>query len=491
MGKVINKYGFFIAITLLTIAYLFFPSHNLSMDSLNYGSAVKYGETLFEPHHLLYSYFNYLLYSFLNYITPFSIDALMFMQFLNGVFALLCLLLFHGIMQKLTGDRQKAHVWTFFIGCSFGVMRFAVEAETYIIPIFFSLLSSRFYLNYLNTLKSKNVLLAGLFASIACLFHQVQLLWGIGLFFGFLRTRKIKNILYFLLPALSVLVVYSFVLVFYENTSFSFENLIKYSLSYYYSNDSDTNIGRVNFLMTPISFFRTFFQVHGNLIDLLHIMPFLYISIFLTLAFLVLSFYHFKKSVKFFKRGKFWKYDFQSTHLLIFVFQLAFAFFSHGNAEFMVMLPFLIPFFLYLFLDFKLKPVVYFSLAMFIWNFCFAVFPNHHFDYQNNKELITFIKENPDKVFVLNEGDNVFCRYYYEFGVNEYDRIANSYDMDKIRNFANEHKIIYTDVLTKKSSFNRASIALSFDKPDFVPVRHIKHIDAVMGGFDIDEVVLK
>ena len=490
MRKIINTYGFPSAIITLAFVYLFFPSNNLSMDPLNYGCEVKYGETLFEPHHLLYSYFNYLLYNFCNTISPFHIDVLKFMQCLNGIFAILCLFLFNRLLQKFMNDKPKANAWTLFAGCCFGVMRYAVDAETYIIPIFFSLLSSWYYLNYLTTAQSKNVWFAGVFASLACLFHQIHLFWGIGLFLGFLRTRKIKNVFYFSIPAFSVLAVYSIVLIFYDKISFSFNHLIRLLFHYYYSDSADVHLGSVNFIMTPISFFRTFFQVHGVISDILRLIPFFYILFLPVLFFIALSVYYFKKEVKF-KKEKLWSNDFQSIHLLIFALQLGFAFFSHGNAKFMVMLPFLIPFFIYLFLDFKLKPIVYLSLAMLIWNFCFAIFPDHYFDYQNNKELIAFIKENPDKVFVLKESNNVACQYYYETGVSADDRIVSNIKIDTIRNFFNENKIIYTDVLTKKVPFNRADIALSSPQMDFVFVRRIKPIDTILGGFYIDEVVPK
>ncbi len=484
----IRSYWYYIAMFIVIIIYLFFPGNNLSIDSFEYGCNVKYGEDLFLPHHLFYSFFNYLLYDFVIRFIP-SIDALKFMQFVNGIFALLSLILFHKIITKKTNDKEKANSWTFFIASCFGVMRFAVNVETYIIPIFFSLLSSYSYLNYLKTRRSRYILFCSIAASVACLFHQIHLFWGIGLFIGLLRTKKIKNILLFLIPTFTVLIAYSTVLTCYIHIPFSIENLITYLADYYYSNDADIHIGSVNFILTPISFFRTFFQVHGNIVNILQLVPAFYAIIPVAAVFLGISLYK-MKSIRF-KKPNFQYADFEFTHFIIFILQLAFAFFSHGNAEFMVMLPFLIPFFIYVFADFNNKFITYMAFAMLIWNFCFAIFPDNHFNYQNNEGLISTIEENPDKIFFLKEKSLIAGRLYYERGKKERYRLLDDSDTTAIKSFIKENKVFYTDVLTKKMPFSRGHIACPSDYSNIIFVRNIKHIHSDLGGFYVDEIKFK
>ena len=164
---------------LLGVIYLLLPNINHLGDSYGYGASVKYGVDLFQPHHLLYTWINYLSY---NCICRFvSIDALRFMQALNAVGAICCLFVLRKIVLIQTGDLNKANWLSIFVGCSFGVMRFAVEAEVYIFPIFFSLLSSILFVKYVVEKQSSYLpFLSGIMATLSCLFHQIHLFWGIG-----------------------------------------------------------------------------------------------------------------------------------------------------------------------------------------------------------------------------------------------------------------------------------------------------------------------
>lgn len=482
----ISQYVFYLIMVIIVFVYLFFPGNNpFSEDSISYANNVKYGEDLFKSHHLLYNAFNYYLFTSLKLLTP-SLDAYRFMQLVNGVFGLLCLFVFRKIVIQLSGDIIKANIWTFFTASCFGVMRFSVEIETYIIPIFFSLLSSLFYFKFLKTEKICYILFCSLMASTACLFHQIHLFWGIGLFVGFLTTRKIKQIISYALPTVSVLIVYSIVMTFYTEMEFSLANLWLYLADYYYSVDAEIGIGLSNFILTPISFFRTFFQVHGIIVDILHLMPLCWMVIPIVLIFVGFGVF----SLKGLKTKQLYlsKCKFETTHLLIFILQFTFAFFSEGNAEFMVMLPFLIPMFIHSFLDFDLKVIKYFSIGMLIWNFCFSVFPNHYFDYYNDSQLLCVIKENPDKAFILLQRNVVLEKYYYYTGDYEDDRLIHSYREDDILRLKSENKTFYTDFLSKKMPLNRDKIIHDWKYDHLFLVKHIKRINADLGTFFIDEV---
>lgn len=476
------------ALIIILVIYFLFPNNNLSVDSLSYGSSVKYGVDLFSAHHLLYNYFTFVLFSVIKVVFP-TIDALKFMQFTNALFTVFSLLLLRKLIIKLSNDKDKADIWTFFVAACFGVMRFAVEAETYIMPIFFSIISSLFYFKYLKDKKLINILLCSIFVSVACLFHQIHLFWGIGLFFGLLFFGKTKHVLIFSVVTLLIPLVYSLVLVIHYQIDFSFENLIRFLGEYYFSDNADVKIGLINLIITPITFFRTFFQVHGVVIEVLRLLPVFYIIIPIVLFLIFWGLIKLIKSVSF-SHFKLIEYPFEFTHLLIFMLQFAFAFYSHGNSEFMVMLPFLIPLFINMFLRYDIKAIQYIAIAMLIWNFSFAIFPNNYFDYQNNKELISFIKNNPDKIFILKERNTVVNQYFYEVGTDEYIRLIDYQNKRAIKRVLKEGKPIYTDVLSKKVPFNRADMYDSYDV-NFVLIRHLIRIDTELGGFFVDEVSLQ
>jgi len=483
---VFRGYSFKIMLLLFSFLYLLFPNNNHLVDSLGYAGNVKFGVDLFAAHHLLYSYFNYLLFVCMKFAFP-SVDAIRLMQFVNGIFALLCLFLLRKIILKQTSNVTRANAWTAFVGCSFGFMRFAVEAEVYIIPIFFSLLSSYYCLNYLQNNKLKDVFLSGLFASIACLFHQIHLFWGIGLFIGFLSLKKIKPLFLFLLSTPIVLIIYSLVLVYYNHVQFSFYNLFHFLAEYYFSAQADVSVGSSNIIITGITFFRTFFQVHGIVLEVLRLFPLFYLVIPVVVILLLYSIVRLVKTIKI-NGLSLAKVPFERIHLIIFILQFIFAFYSHGNSEFMVMLPFLMAFFIPIFFELDLIGIRILALSMLIWNFMFAIFPNKVFDYQNNKALVSVIASNPDKVFILKERNAVVNLYFYEFGVLESGRIVDNDSKGTIRKLKLKNACFCTDVFFKKLPYSRVDFTSSSNYGNLIFTRHLIKIPAALGDFYVDEV---
>jgi hypothetical protein len=87
-------------------------------DSYGYGASVKYGEDLFQPHHLLYTGLNYLFYQPFVMLFP-ALDALRFMQLLNALFSIASLfLLMRMLISKGVNDIHAGWL-TFAVGCSF------------------------------------------------------------------------------------------------------------------------------------------------------------------------------------------------------------------------------------------------------------------------------------------------------------------------------------------------------------------------------------
>lgn len=488
-NSLLIKQWFYLFLFLISAIYFLFPTNSHLSDSFDYASSVRYADKLFSAHHLLYNPFNYLIFSAVKFVFP-TVDALRLMQFISAAFAVLCLIIIRKILLIRNSNESNANAWTLFVGCSFGVMRFAVEAETYIIPIFLSLISSWYYLKSLQTDKLKYVLYSGIFASLACLFHQIHLFWGIGLFFGFLSTKKLKNVLIYILPTPLVLVVYSLVMVFYNHTAFSTTNLFQFLAQYYFSENAKVVVGfGSKVVVTGITFVRTFFQVHGTVVEVLRMYKISYVVIPLVLALLGFAIYKMGKSFRFLKIGS--DRQFELIHFFIFVFQLGFALFSYGNSEFMVMLPFLIAIFIPAFVDFNTLGVKLFAAGMLIWNMCFAILPNYYIDYQNNKALIASIKSESEKVFILKESYLILNQYFYQYGEYNCSRILNHDDTVGIAKFKKQNAVFYTDILSKKVAYNRVDFTTNSKFDDLTFVRHVQRINTAMGGFWLDEVKLK
>lgn len=154
------------------------------------------------------------------------------------------------------------------------------------------------------------------------------------------------------------------------------------------------------------------------------------------------------------------------------------------------MLPFTIPFFIYMIIDFDLNAIKYLACAMLIWNFFFGIFENNYFDYENNKALVEIIKDNPDKIFILKESNLLVNQYYYEIGTKEYERLIDNNNKEVLSNLILKEKVFYTDVLSKKVPFNRVDIVSSENHNNIVFIRHIQKINSALGEFYVDEVEL-
>lgn len=481
--KIIQQNWIYLFFLLLGLCLMLFPNNNPTIDAWAYATDVKYDGELFWSHHLLYNWCFFIILKI-----PFfqTFDTLKFMQFSNGVFALLSLLILYQILLKINKNKVAAIAWTFLVGCSFACLRFGTENETYIIPIFFSLLSSLFFCNIdKNQQRSRDVFLSGFFAAFACLFHQVQFFWWLGILIGVcIQSKKIKKIILFLLPAFIVPAIYIFVLVLVNKTPLSIPNLLNFVFEYYYGNDAEISIGLTNLLLTPISFIRSFVQVHGNIVNFFLSKPILSsIAILLALWCCFKTFFPVKYSFSI-KNGK---NIFTDTHFIIFILQLFFAFCSNGNAEFMVMLPFLLPIFIITRLQIDTQRIIYLAFAMLIWNMTFAILPNHFYNFQNNEKIVKIIHQNRDKTFVLQEDIKIKAQYEYLTGIDVSNIVISSTDSI----LSKSNSLIYTDILTKKTPLDRSSMLQKKVDFNYIFVKHVAEIPAFYGNYYIDEIRIK
>ncbi len=446
----------FLAILLLGVLYITLPSINNSLDSLAYAEEIRSGSYLFRPHHLLYNAFGYALAHSLNIKNTLSL-----MCFVNSIFAIACLFMMRSMLAVFTDDRKCAII-LIFLGSCFGFVRFATDNEAYIIPLFFSLWASK------TILIQKQAFPTSLLASIACLFHQVNFFWWLGLLFMVFfssekgHTKRTKRVTQYLLGALIVPAVY--IIVFYL-TKHDSPTLIRFVLhDYYQASNVNVAFKPVSLLLTPISLIRSFIQVHGYFVPLIH--KYFYFGIPLLISFACFAVGIFKMKGTVHKRRINQYFDkFASAHLLIFIMQLLFAAVSDGNAEFMVMLPFALPLWLFMKYELKLNAVSYLSAGLLIWNLFMAVVPYHFMELNPNIALTRFINKHPSEIYYVRDNvqvDNLLSYYYPGQKYNIHSSLNENLDSLVLRS-----ERVLTDVVNNSAPYSRASFVLDVNQKPF------------------------
>jgi hypothetical protein len=471
------------------LLYIIWPTNNSTVDGWAYAEEIKYGYNLFRPHHLLYNAIGYGLIQVLNFLN-FHPEVLPFLKVLNALFAFFILVIMGLILAELRVPVANRNSWLFFVGSSFGFWRFATENEAYLLPILLSLTASFYFLLFLLEKKRKHLLFTALFASLTCLAHQLHVFWWLALLAGLLASPIQKRwVISYLAVSLIIPLSYLSVLYFYEKQSLTFLNVMNFVLHDYNSGSADASVDYRNFLLTPISLFRTFFQVHGNILLLLKSFPWLYGMASFAIVLAVASLYEFRK---FRWAAGAIKQPFFKLHLMAFVLHFLFAFFSHGNAEFMVVLIVIVP--LLFSLGFKLSTrfLCLIASSMFIWNFSLAIFPNNHLDYNNHEEVVRFVRQHPDAAFVVRDKHAIATRFYYETGVSVDDRLFEfPHDMDDplLCSLQRAGVVIFSDVFSRKTPLSRASL-LTEDKINGLELIEVgvKTFPSFYGEFTIDRI---
>ena len=355
-------------------------------------------------------------------------------------------------------------------------MRYSVQCETYVIPIFFSVSATYFFLRTVRDKKLLFALASGVMSALACLFHQVQIFWTIGLFVGLLFSRHYRESIVYAITLLVIPTIYSLAFVFYEGGEWSVPNLFRYALSYYFTDNSSSGIGWKNLIMTPISFVRCIVQIHGNFVILLKMCPWLY-AMFLLLPIMAYMVFrlirHGHKAVN----DKLFAY----VHLGIFAFQFAFACFSDGNTEFMVMLPFALIFGLASLFYMPVRSVAILAISLFVWNFCWAILPENIYRYYNEEAVVDYLKRNQDVKFIAVDEHTVENLYYYRHGELCEDRIFEQGDEIPDGEYI-------TDVIERPSPLNRNRMLNDLSADCFNNAEPIEEIEADFGNYHLYNV---
>ena len=465
---------FLLGMLMLSACYLFFPSNNPSCDAINYAADVKYATDLFWPHHLIHNAFHFCVYEFCGIFCS-DVDAMALMNVVTALFAIATLLVSWRILIRLT-EESTAKALVLLLGACFGFMRYSVQCETYIIPIFFSVAASYFFLRAVRDNRLLFAFASGIMSVMACLFHQVQIFWTIGLLLGLLFSRHYRESIVYAVTLLVVPLIYSLVFVLYGGNEWSVSNIFRYALSYYFTESASSGIGWKNLLITPISFVRCIIQVHGNFVILLRMMPWLY-ALFILIPLMAYVVY------RIIRLGQKMINDrlFGFVHLGIFVFQFAFACFSDGNTEFMVMLPFAFAFGLASVYYMPARSMVIFAVSLFVWNFCWSILPENIYSYYNENAVVEYLKCNNNVKFIAVDEHTVENLYYYRYGELADDRIFGLGD-----EIPNSEYV--TDVPERPLPLNRNSMLNDLSADCFVNAKPIKKIEADFGDYHLFDV---
>ena len=394
----INAIGYlFVAIFVIVGAILLFVTIGHTGDGWGYAADVLKANSwqsteLVSAHHLFY---NYLCYALNPIFISSNINPINGFTAMNWMFYGLTIFVFYSVLLALNYSKSQSLWWSLLIAGCFGLLRFSLENETYMLPLFFALLGSHFITNFKNSNSHEYMGFALL--AISVLFHQSYIFWFLAFAINAISRRRF----------IPLFILVSMIVVFY----LLFAIKSNQSILSFIIHDVDAGLVQVipninNLKFTLINGLRTIFQIHGNMLILIQnwiIVSLIGIAGLVLVLFGVL--HSLRNSTLDLNKVKFTaalRQRFQNPFFIAFLLQLAFAFYSVGNAEFMVMLPML---FLLSFHD-KVIPVFnhihQMALGLWIYNGVFFIVPTFMGSFDDvglSSKMLS--KERPTKPFVF------------------------------------------------------------------------------------------
>jgi hypothetical protein len=423
LNRKMNRSVTSIIILFFLVIYLLFPSQNSSIDAFYYAASIKHSGELFHPHHLLYNLTGFLFLKAVNGIGIFP-DVLAFLKILNALVAAVCLIIVNRILKRMGKGTGEIAGFLFLAGSNFALLRFATENEVYLFPLALSLLASLGFINYLKRKKIWHLFIAGIFSSLAILYHQIHLCWWLGLLIGIIvHSRKWKAIILYSLPALLIPIIYIIVFVALRNRDLIEGNLMHFVFRDFYSGGVDMTFDWSNLYLTGINFIRSYVQVHGLMFFLVKKSMF-YILPGIIASFLLISALVQKKFMTGNASGGIG--IFIKTHGFIFILQLIFALYAVGNAEFMVMLPLLTVLIIAGLYDIEKRSLYLAGAALFLWNMGYGILPLWKADHTPDQKIIEWVDTHKTDLFILMGDQHIISKIYYSSGMEEVPNLQKS-----------------------------------------------------------------
>jgi len=416
----------------------------------------------FSPHHILYKPFtaslSWPIFSFFPQANPIYIFSL-----LNVIWGGIALYLFFLILEIINPSKEK-NIWAMvFVAFGFGFIRYSGENETYILPILLGLLGTYFHF------KNANKVWTYMFLSIAVLFHQTYVFWLLGFAISeFILHRNWKPLLFSCIAIVSIYIGYA----------------IHYNISWYQLPFYDVHQGQVNtsmsiknIIFTPINLIRTFIQIHGDILLIVKIYKVYLIAIGGIILFTTILFYsrffiliQSIKSISLKKIKAHLKYS--NPLILALLFHFLFAFYSEGNAEFMIMIPMLMIIWLSQ-SNLIITPILkLLSLFFIVWNSIFYIIPSKQFDFKAVASVTKNINDisklnNLPIIFISN--NNILINNYIEYNQLTSNNgkfnitVKNVDDFNKEPNCEFSKYILLTDGLNNNYTLDRKSMVSDID----------------------------
>lgn len=404
-------------ILFLTLLVLLLPTRNSTADAWYYAACVRHGHELLLPHHLLHNAVGWLWVRLLRPLHPDEMRALLALNALGYGATLLGL---RALLRPLTAHAGLRLALLALAGSSFGLLRFAAENETYVLPLLLSVWASVAWLRHLRTAGPGPLLLAGGLAAGACLLHQVQVWWWLGLLTGtMVYSPRRGALLWFAAPALLVPLAYWLALPYWQLPP-TVPALVRFALHDFLTGSAGAPASLPKAaLLTVANVVRTFAQVHGSTLALLRRLPWL--AVVPLLGVLAVG----------------WAWlgrprtptapaatelppaparALRRTHGLILGLHLAFAAWASGNAEFMAMLPVLLALLLTAASPALARPLTAAAGALLAWNLAFGLLPNHLLDFTNLPPLLARVQQEPGTWFLLDNHNLALNRLHYLTG---------------------------------------------------------------------------
>jgi hypothetical protein len=464
-------------VVVLFLVYAVLPTQNPTSDAYDYAACVRWRVDLWQPHHLLYNITGLGIYTLVRAL-KIPVPPLELMQFLNSIFAGASLLVLWRILTRLQQNAKVLAGLLLLAGSSLGTMRYATENETYIIPLFFSLLGTFFWLRFQEHGRQTDMMWSSFWAAFACLYHQVHFFWwlGLGVSFLFLPKKNKKQFFWFLLPALVVPLVYAVVL---SLQHIPFSQAHRFVFLDFYKGEVETTITYQNFLLTFISLVRTFLEIHGRIYSLVQQNLFYIIPALITvLAFLITC----RELVANRKNTLLQHTSPFRTMAFILLLHLVFAWYAVGNAEFMVMVPVLTAILAGCFAYHSSRYVLSLGAVLFVWNMAYAVLPNYFLRYTNHICLQEFVQKHPTTVLLLQDKNAFEAYHFYHTGQqlpHAYEISSSPQVLNKgIRQAELHQQSVLTDFSPEAPVLNRAWLLSRHSAARFFEQYHLTPISS-------------
>ena len=426
----------------LTLLCLLLPTQNSTADAWYYAACVRHGHELLLPHHLLYNVVGWLWMK----VLPASIDTLAALKALNALAYGGVLLVLRSLLRRVGSKAAPVAAWLLLVGSSFGMLRFATENETYILPLLCSLLASRSAGRAATgETGRRGWLWAGAWAAGAALLHQVHAFWGLGLGLGILLFRfgvnsetdslggRWRAAGLFALPTLLLVpLAYAAALPGWQ-LPLTLSNWWHFAFRDLYAGQTGAVPSGATLLLAGISLVRTFGQVHGTTLALLRQPALAGVGLLCLGAgvWALLELWQARQRprpaavlttpatpaapaapVAAAEDGR-W---FGRTHWLVLALQLACAVWAAGNAEFMVMVPALLALLLVRH-RWPARPLYLAGAALLGWNLSFGLLPAHRLRLTPDiAPLLTRIQREPGTYWLLTNPNLALNQLHYHTG---------------------------------------------------------------------------